>query len=170
MASLSGPGALELLGAGTSFQREMCNLLAESRIFNDLEWSEIDLLSRFMQAYRANEGTVIFREGELGDCLCLILAGQVEIHKGDQHDEDRVVAVVGPGKTLGEMSVIDGERRSASCVARSDTTLTLLTKGNFEKLLQEHPALGVKILTKIARLLSQRLRSACGQLVDYLGE
>ncbi len=161
-------GELELLGAGSAFHDEFCRMLENSNIFNDLEWQEIEALSNYMQAYRADRNVTLFREGDSGDYMCLILEGQVDILKEARDAEDRIVSSVDRGKTLGEMAMVDGEPRSASAITASETTLAILTRHNFSRLAQEKPALGVKILMKVARLLSQRLRRTSGILVDYL--
>lgn len=159
---------MEMLGAGSTFHDEFCGLLEGAHIFNDLEWQEIEILSNYMQAYRAKRGITLFHEGEIGDYMCLILEGQVNILKEAQDAGEKVVSVVDRGKTLGEMAMVDGEPRSATAVTATDTKLAMLTRHNFNRLIQEKPALAVKILMKVARLLSQRLRRTSGILVDYL--
>jgi CRP-like cAMP-binding protein len=165
---IASPGALELLGAGSAFHDEFCGLLEGAHLFNDLEWLEIEALSNYMQAYRADRNVTLFREGESGDYMCLILKGQVDIYKEARNTEDKIVSSVDGGKTLGEMSMVDGEPRSATAVTAEETTLAILTRANFNRLIQDKPALGVKVLMKVARLLSQRLRRTSGILIDYL--
>ena len=77
---------------------------------------------------------------------------------------------MGAGKTLGEMAVVDGEPRSATCVAKRECVLLLLTKDNFQCIVRQRPGLAVKLLVVIAKLLSQRLRQVSGVLVDYLDD
>lgn len=165
---IASSGKVELLGAGSAFHEEFCGLLEGTRIFNDFDWQEIEALSTYMQAYRAAPNATLFREGDRGDYMCLILGGQVNILKEAHDSEDKIVSSVDTGKTLGEMSMVDGEPRSATAVTADDTTLAILTRASFNRLIQDKPALGVKILMKVARLLSQRLRRTSGILVDYL--
>lgn len=159
---------LELLGAGSAYHEEFYGLLESSRIFNDLEWQEIETLTNYMQAYHADRNVTLFHEGDSGDYMCLILDGQVDILKEASDAEERIVSSVDRGKTLGEMSMVDGEPRSATAITATPTTLAILTRSNFNRLTQEKPGLAVKILLKVARLLSQRLRRTSGILVDYL--
>lgn len=161
---------LELLGAGQKFLDELCELLAACHLLEDMQWAEIKQVARYVQAYRAPAGTVLFEEGSDGSFLCLLLSGHVDIRKRDSAGRDKTVSRIGAGKTLGEMAVIDGERRSASCIAADPIQLAILTKSNFDRLAEDHPLLAYKITLKIARLLSQRLRLTSGQLVDYLSE
>ena len=74
-----------------------------------------------------------------------------------------------PGKTFGEMSLVDGEPRSASVLADEKTTLIVLTADDFARLASEIPRLAIKVLLKISKLLSQRLRHTTGVLADHIG-
>lgn len=162
------PAALQLIGAGQSFHGELCSMVESTQMFRDFDWHDIQALAGYMQAYQADQGAMLFEEGESGNYLCLIIAGKVEVHKADHHAQRKVVATIGPGKTLGEMAIVDGEPRSAGAVAAEPTTLAILTKTNFHRITAEKPALATKILLKVSRLLSQRLRQTSGILVDYL--
>ena len=66
------------------------------------------------------------------------------------------------------MSLIDEEPRSAAAVAAEDTLLLILTQESFAQILHTYHALGVKLLMKITRMVSQRLRSTSGMLTDAL--
>jgi CRP/FNR family transcriptional regulator, cyclic AMP receptor protein len=161
---------LELIGSGPSFRQELCERLAECQMLADLPWADLETLAKYVQAYRAAAGGTIFGEGEAGDFLGFVLAGRVEIRKEDHDGVAQVVGSIAAGRSLGEMAVIDGEKRSATCVAQGGEVLVaLLTKHSFDELLRAYPVLGNKLLLRIARLLSQRLRQTSGLLVDYLG-
>jgi CRP-like cAMP-binding protein len=77
--------------------------------------------------------------------------------------------MIGPGKTFGEMSLIDGEPRSASAIALDDSKVLVLTEENFHRLVYQYPHLGAMVLLKLAQLMSQRLRQTSDLLVDFLG-
>lgn len=159
---------LVLMGAGSHFQEDLCGMLESTWMFGDFGWHEIKTLAYYLQAYEAAEHTLLFREGEPGSFMCLVVEGSVGIFKEDSNMAEKCVALVGHGKTLGEMAIIDGEPRSATCITATAAKIILLTKENFLRILDDHPALGVKIVMKVARLLSQRLRKTSGLLVDYL--
>lgn len=162
------PGSLKLIGGTPAFRGVLCDMIETTQMFGGFEWHDIEALSGYMQAYEASSGTALFHEGETGHYMCLIIEGKVEIHKEDSHEKEKTVAAIGAGKTLGEMAIVDGEPRSATAIVAETTTLAILTKDNFHRLVSEKPALAAKILLKIARLLSQRLRQTSGMLVDYL--
>ena len=69
---------------------------------------------------------------------------------------------------MGEMSILDELPYSATAIATEDTTVVLITKNNFDDMTEKHPELGLKVMRKIAKLLSLRLRQTTGILLDYL--
>lgn len=160
--------SFQLMGAGAAFREEMCEMIADTQLFADFDWKDIEALATYMQCYQVSAGTTVFREGDPGHYLCLLVRGQVEIRKNDHEGTPHRMVLVSRGKTIGEMSIVDGEPRSATCVTQQDSVLLLLTKDNYARIIHERPGLAVHILSKLARLMSQRLRCASGQLVEYL--
>lgn len=143
-------------------------MLEKAQMFKDLEWALIEILSGYIQLYRTAQGAVLFREGDRGDFMCIVLQGKLEIHKENNQRIDKTVTTVSAGRSLGEMTIVDGEPRSATAVATELSILAVLTQENFLQIMREKPALSTKLLLKIAQLLSQRLRLTSGILVDYL--
>jgi len=152
----------------TAQPEQLAELLGAQAPFKDLSWGELNTLARYMQGYRVAPGKVLFHEGDAGDFLCVILEGRVRIVKRDSHNKEKEIGAHGTGKTLGEMAMVDGERRSATCTAAELTTIAILSRARFEALTKEFPGLAVAVLVRLARILSQRLRLTSGQLVDYL--
>ena len=159
---------LKLLGSGPSFQAQLLAMLQGSQFFGDFPAPEIETLTRYVQAYSAAPGTVIFREGDRGGFMCLVIEGGAEIFKQDNKYGSKRIGAIEPGKTVGEMALVDGEQRSATCTCPEQSTLVMLTREQFVRIIREHPALSVNILLKIVTMMSRRLRQTSGQLVDYL--
>ena len=159
---------LDLLGDGESFRDELCGMIENAPMFGSLSRHEVELLSEFMRGYRAKQGATIFEEGSKGLFMCVLVEGRVDIFKDSGDDGKKKVAMVRPGKSMGEMSMLDGMPHSATSIASEDCILLMLTKMNFEKLSDEYPVLCNKLLTQIARLMSLRLRRTTGILLDYL--
>ena len=159
---------LDLLGDGESFRGELCEMIENAPMFGSLSRHEVEALSNYMRGYRAKAGAIIFEEGSKGLFMCVLVEGRVDIVKESSDDEKKKVTKVRPGKSMGEMSMLDGLPHSATSVASEDCILLMLTKMNFEKLAEEHPVLSNKLLTQIARLMSLRLRQTTGILLDYL--
>lgn len=160
----------QLMGAGAAFRDEICDMIADTQLFSDFDWKDIQALAAYVQCYQVAAGTVVFNEGDAGSYMCLLVKGEVDILKTDHEGNPRRIVNVTRGKTIGEMSIIDGEPRSATCVSSQDSVLLLLTKENYQRIIKEKPVLAVHILAKLAKLMSQRLRGASGQLVEFLGQ
>ncbi|MBI5450888.1 MAG: cyclic nucleotide-binding domain-containing protein [Gammaproteobacteria bacterium] len=161
------PG-LEEIGFGDAFRRELIDLIEKSSIFDDLHPEELSHLSEYIHAYRALTGIRLYKEGERNSHLCLLVEGRLEVHKEVKPGTVKKLADIRPGRVIGEMSVIDGYNNSASVLVAEPSVLLLLTRQNLERLSSEYPALGVKLLWKLATGLSQRLRQTTGRLVNYL--
>ena len=169
MSSNHMSGSFTLMGAGAAFKEEICDMIAESRLFMDLEWKDIEALANYVQCYQVGAGTIIFKEGDPGSYMCLLVKGEVEIFKYDHDGKPHRIVLITHGKTVGEMSIVDGEPRSATCIASKESVLLVLTKDSYARIIHDRPVLAVHILTRLAKLVSQRLRGASGQLVEYLG-
>ncbi len=153
-----------------AFRIEVCESLSRSPLFKDWSWDELDALSSYMAGYRASAGTLLFEEGEAGDAMGLLLSGQIEVRKTDAAHVAQFVTHIVAGRTFGEMAAIDGEKRSATCVATEPCVLALLPKTQFERILVVNEAMGIKLLLRLTRLLSERLRLVNGALVDFLSK
>ena len=159
---------LDLLGDGKSFRSELCEMVENTPMFSGLPRHEVGILSEYMRGYRAKAGATIFKEGSKGLFMCVLVEGRVEIFRDTPDEGKKKVTKVRPGKSMGEMSLLDGLPHSATSIASEDCVLLMLTKMSFEKLAEEHPVLYSKLLSQIARLMSLRLRQTTGILLDYL--
>ncbi len=95
----------------------------------------------------------LFREGEPGDSLYLVVSGRLRV-VAERDGVDRVLTTLGPGAALGELAVLTGSPRSASVQAVRDTELLEIEGGRFAELLRRDPELGVGL----ARALAERLQ------------
>lgn len=159
---------VESLGNAVPFVDRMKEIIEAIQLFEDFEPGELEGLARYMQCYRAPLGTEIIHEGEDGDFMLLLLNGSVEIVKKDVRGLAQIMGSAGPGKTLGEMSLIDGAPRFASCVALETVEVAVLDRDSLSLIIAEEPQIGIKLLMELLMLLNQRLRSVSGQLLDCL--
>lgn len=100
--------------------------------------------------------------------MSILIKGKVDVYKRSDDRENKKVTAIRPGRTMGEMSVIDDQPHSATGIAAEDVELVMLTKSGLERLIEEDPMLAVQVVLKIASLLSMRLRQTTGALADYL--
>lgn len=159
---------LEHVGEGALLVQQIYELIGQSRFFSDFTRNDIALLARSMEVYRAQPGQTIIREGDVDDYMIFIIAGRVEIVKRDRTSALQPMTSVGPGATLGEMSMIDGEPRFATCTAVEPVTFAVLTRDSMVRIILEEPALGAKVLIKLVTLLSARLRQTSSNLLQHL--
>ena len=159
---------LEHLGEGTALAQQIFDMIGHSKFFADFTREDVQRLTGFMQIYRSESGQMIIREGDIDDYMMLIIQGRVEIVKTDSHGNLQPMTTVGPGATLGEMSMIDGEPRFATCMALEPTTFAALSRDSMVQIILEEPSLGAKVLVKLVTLLSQRLRQTSSNLLHYM--
>lgn len=164
----AGLAACEKLGDAVPFVPRMMAIIDRIRLFGDFTPEEILSLAHYLICYRAEAGTEIIREGEEGDFMLLILEGEIEIVKRAPNDLPQRLALAGPGKTLGEMSLIDGEPRFASCIALTGVSFAVLERSTLVQLTAAKPLFGVKFLTALLQLLNQRLRAVGNELLTCL--
>ncbi len=135
----------------------------------DFSREEIERISKHMTVQDYAKGEYVFRENDARNYLAFIIKGRVDIVKEGPDELEQAVITLKAGTHFGEMAFVDGRPRSASAMARDDVTLLTLSPANFERILAESPDVGVKMLKKIATLLSRRLRLTTGRLICSQG-
>lgn len=156
---------IEEIGLGL---KQRAELLDQTRWANEFSWPELESLASYLGVYKARKGAVLCREGDAGDSLFIIARGSVEILKTDAAGKQKVIATLGPAQTLGEMSLLDGEPRSATVQAASDIELLTVHNAELNRMIREKPGLAIKFVMKLSRILSQRLRKTSSNLADRL--
>jgi CRP/FNR family transcriptional regulator, cyclic AMP receptor protein len=147
---------------------EKSNLIEGTQWANELSYPQIKKLAAYMDVYKVPKETMLFYEGDKSTFLVLIVKGQVHVVKFDSNHEPKRIATLGPGKTIGEMTLIDGEPRSASAITATDATLMVMTMEHFNRLVDEWPRVAIILVLKIAKLVSQYLRQTSGRLIDHV--
>jgi CRP/FNR family cyclic AMP-dependent transcriptional regulator len=152
----------------TMHRHELIPRLERTPIFEDFRREDLEALAGYFTVHRVDAGTLIFREGEKGTRMCLLLEGRLEVFRNDDSGARKKITDVGPGKLIGEMSLIDGMPYSATAVASAISTLVMLSRDNMQRICEERPRAGNQLLWKVANLLSLRLRQTTGKLIDRL--
>jgi len=161
---------LEYLGDAARFASQIHALIPKSALLENFTPAEVRLLSHFMDVYRAAEGQEVIHEGDGGDFMLIVVEGRFEVRKQDRWNTPQRIALVEPGRSLGEMSMIDGEARFATCVALEPTLVAVLGRENLARIIVEQPLIGAKILMELVLMLSQRLRATSSRLMELLDE
>ena len=141
------------------------------KLFEDFNRNEIEALSRFMNCYAAPSGFRLLNEGDEGDFLILVLTGKVAVLKRVaelaqlEPGANRRLTIAEPGMTLGEMSLIDGIPRFASCDTIVPVDFAVLSRASLRTILVQMPRLGNKLLLVLLQLMASRLRDTSDLLM-----
>ena len=155
------------LGGADKYVDEVLEIINSIKLLDDFSADEVRYLCAYMQCYAAPRDYSLLVEGTGGDYLLLILSGGVDVYKNDASAEGRhMVARLGIGDTIGEMSLIDGYPRSASCITTHPTDFAVFSRSSMQELLVNMPKLGNKILIKLLQLMTERLRDTSNRYPD----
>jgi CRP-like cAMP-binding protein len=161
---------LESLGDATQFAPQIHALIPKCTLLENFSHAEVRLLAQFMYVYRAGHAMEILREGDAGDFMLIVIEGKCDVHKRDRWNTPQLLATVQAGRSLGEMSMIDGEARFATCTAVGTVVIAVLDREALARIILEQPLLGAKILMELVLMLSQRLRATSQRLLSVLNE
>ena len=162
---------LEQLGEGSSFVSTIADMLERADMFRDFSRQDVEQLADYVTAYAAPRGAKVLSEGGRESYMFIVVSGRVEIFKhADERERATKIATVRAGKSIGEMSIVDGLPHSATAVVAEAAELILITKNSLDQLVEQSPVLGAKFLRRLCALMSLRLRQTSGVLVDYIGK
>jgi hypothetical protein len=128
--------------------------LKQVPLFNTLTLEQLASVDRMMVTRRYAKGEPLFRRGDVGGELYVVVEGEIRIHL-DHAGREVTLARHGVGGVVGEMSVFDEEPRSASAQAVTDTTARVLRRDRLQAIVHEHP----EVLLEFIKNLSRRLRA-----------
>ncbi len=128
-------------------------ILKRIPIFAHLSYNELVKVVGLTQLVKVKSGETFIREGEPGDELYVVLAGEVSVVKGGQH-----ITALKAGAHIGEMALIDNAMRSATIVASSDCNLLAMRRDEFFGVIRTEPVIATKLLWSFVQVLSGRLR------------
>jgi len=137
-------------GRGSKDALQTCHL------FSGLSGREVQMVRAFLHQRHYQAGEVIFDEGEEGQALYILLSGQVLICR--QGEADKPIATLESGAFFGEMALIDDAPRSAQARAVTPTEVSVLFRGDFLNLMDDHARIASYISLELARQLGDRLR------------
>ncbi len=158
------------MAAGSAGNDSIEAHLGKVSLFSGLEQNELTQLAERARHRKYKPKEAIFREGDSGSTLYIIVAGQVSIEKMSPTMETVHIAQRGPGEHFGEMALLDDQPRSADAVTATHCDLLMLDRPMLKSILERNPAIAWNLI----RSLSSRLREAAQQSVrnetqDVLG-
>jgi len=133
-----------------------------------LSAAEMKLLATFSSEEKFREGSMIFREGERGDKLYIVLDGRVRISKFIPGVGEEALTVLDRGDFFGEMALIDDKVRSADAKAHEgDATVLSIDRATLNEILSMDPHAALQFLNLLCRLISRRLREINDKIVQW---
>jgi CRP/FNR family cyclic AMP-dependent transcriptional regulator len=133
---------------------DSAEVLGKIPIFASLGNEDRRSLARQIDRRSFRKGTLLFRRGETGDALYIIIRGQIRIFASTRKGNEITLALLGPGEFFGEMALLDRQTRSANAETTEDTELHVLDRDNFFSFLMHKES----ALRALLHALSQRLR------------
>jgi CRP-like cAMP-binding protein len=123
-------------------------------VFRDLTHAEVEQLARTTTMFTCRRGRTIFRAGEASEALFLLKRGRVQIVRETADGKRLVTAILGPQTFLGEMGLV-GQRfpRDSTAEALDDALVCVLSRRDLERLILEHPQVGLRFLEQISARL-----------------
>ncbi len=136
-------------------------------LFSSLTGDELTELIRAIQPVKLGTKDVLFKEGDPGDAAYVVETGRLEVYL--ERPEGRIhLAELGPNSVLGEITLLDGQKRTATATALEATTLFRLDKQEYDFLRRNLRPVAFKIMRPIATTLCDRLRETNQLITDTL--
>ena len=160
----------QALGAFPS-REEVAGQLASATTWMPLSVAQARLVVRHMRPQRVALGTVFIQEGDAANTnvMFFVLSGEVIVEAIEfTRDDPMTVTVLGPGSMLGELALLDGSPRSASCTASTELCCVTLDRPGLLTLLAEQPEIGARLVMAMALRMADRLRDNTVKLKKYV--
>jgi CRP-like cAMP-binding protein len=148
--------------------KALIDFISNIPLFESLTLKEVEMVSTYVQSQTIETGKTLFNQWDKAECVYFVEQGALEVLTKSGPQAYEIVATLGRGRSIGEMSLIDNFPRAATIRSASKTNLVILTKAGFDDLMSNHHDLGVKILKGLARLLAQNLRKTSSRLADNM--
>ena len=141
---------------------EKIELLQSVSIFWDLNENSLGHIADKMVAKHFENGNYIFLEDSEGEQCFFVLKGSVKVTRLSKDGREVILAMLNEGDFFGEMSLLDGESRSANVIALEKTKVLTLDRNDFIAVVNDYPQIAVQLLKELAR----RLRKSDRQIAS----
>jgi CRP-like cAMP-binding protein len=126
------------------------SVLKNIPMFADLRDEILEKIFSLMQKRLYKRNNMILMEEDVGDTLFILNQGSVKITRMSDDGREVILSILGDGDFFGEMSIFDGESRSANVIALEDSEVFVLKRGDFLDLLEKHPKIAIALLQELA--------------------
>src|SRR5665811_271464 len=126
------------------------DVVLSAPLFSSIDPEAAGALRATMTLVTLERGDVLFREGEPGDRLYVIATGKVKVGRRAPDGRENLLAVLGPGEMIGELSLFDPGPRTATATAVADTSLYELEHSGLVAWIEHHPGVATHLLGALA--------------------
>jgi CRP/FNR family transcriptional regulator, cyclic AMP receptor protein len=170
-SAIQAPEATALQEMEALDASRLIEFLCTAECITPMSRQEAKIASSYMRARQYSDGDVILKEGDKSNTnyMLWILDGEAVVEALSTNLSNPItVTVLGPGTTLGELSLMDGGVRSLSCTASGNTRCAALTKRMLQNMALDHPEVATKLMSIIFIGVSVRLRDLTEKLKRYV--
>ncbi len=153
-------------------KNDLNTALKANHLFQDLTEQEFKLLQNIVHLRKFHAGEHVFKQGEAGVGMYMIVTGRVEIFISDKHAaneefRDVFITQLTDGDFFGELSLVEENgRRTATAIARDESSLIGFFKPDLLEILNRSPSTGVKIIFRLAEVLGRRLKETTSKVSE----
>ncbi len=158
------PGVYATLDANAAMASltviEKMMLIRQVPIFSELDPDDLEELADIVEERRVEPGKDVFREGDPGDAVYLIVKGEVTVFTGGTDDRpERLLSQLGSGACIGEMAVLDASPRSATVRATERTRMLRVPGEGFKRVMSERPEMSAAIVAELVKRMRGMMAS-----------
>jgi CRP/FNR family transcriptional regulator, cyclic AMP receptor protein len=124
--------------------------LADVPLFSGLQPTDLELIAQRVRQRRYRPGEAIFHRDDPGVALYIIVAGKVKVHNETPDGGDVMLTILSNGDFFGEMSLLDGEERSADVSTLEPTEVLVLTQADLHDCIRQAPQIAINLLATLA--------------------
>lgn len=146
----------------------IASLLKRLKLFSDLESPSLLKLSSLFKEKIFKGGDTIFDEDSIGNSMMIITSGEVRVSQKSDPDNEEALVVLKKGDLFGEMGLLEDLPRSATVIAHTNVVILEIERVDFLGFLKTECEAGVKILLKLSKILSSRLRETDTKLKTFI--
>ncbi len=152
------------------------SLLKFIPIFSELSENDFQKIARASSKQLYRKDNMILIEEEIGSTMFIILNGRVKISRISEDGREVILSILSEGDFFGEMSILDGETRSANVVTLEDSEILVIRREDFLQMLRDFPQIAINLLKELAHRLrrsdsqikSLSLQNATGKVASTL--
>ena len=152
-------------------EKDAARLLVTESALGPLSFGDARKVVRYMVPKRIKAGAALIREGEKtnNDFMMLILSGDVRVESESSSGADEmIVTVMSAGSLIGEIGMINGTARSASCIASTELAVAVLSRSSMKKLIADEAEVAARFLLAISSRLAEHLRDTTNKLKKFV--